>query len=49
VVPADQTFMELVQELEAELTHHAGDEESEQFTKLRLHIPREKLVDLGKK
>jgi hemerythrin superfamily protein len=42
-------FMELVQELEAQLTHHAGDEETEQFPKLRLYIPREKLVDLGQK
>jgi len=49
VEPADQNFMELVQELEAQLTHHAGDEESEQFPKLRLHIPREKLVDMGQK
>lgn len=49
VEPSDQTFMELVQELESQLTHHAGDEEADQFPKLRLHIPREKLVDLGQK
>lgn len=49
VEPADQNFMELVQGLEAQLTHHAGDEETEQFPKLRLHIPREKLIDLGQK
>jgi hemerythrin superfamily protein len=47
--PSGPGFMELVQELEAQLTHHAGDEETEQFPKLRLHIPREKLVDLGQK
>ncbi|TLM81409.1 hemerythrin domain-containing protein [Pseudarthrobacter sp. NamE2] len=47
--PADQAFIELVRELEAQLTHHAGDEESEQFPKLRLHIPREKLVEMGGK
>jgi hemerythrin superfamily protein len=47
--PSDQAFMDLVHELEAQLTHHASDEESEQFPKLRLHIPREKLVDIGEK
>jgi hemerythrin superfamily protein len=47
--PTEQAFMDLVRELEQQLTHHAGDEESEQFPKLRLHIPREKLVDMGKK
>lgn len=47
--PADQAFMELVQELEGQLSHHAKDEETEQFPKLRLHIPREKLVDMGGK
>ena len=46
---SDREFMELVGELEGQLTHHANDEESEQFPKLRLHIPREKLVDLGQK
>ena len=35
--------------LEAQLSHHANDEESEQFPKLRLHIPREKLIDIGEK
>lgn len=49
VDPSDQTFMELVRELESQLTHHAGDEESEQFPKLRSHIPGEKLIDLGEK
>lgn len=50
VEPADQNFTELVQELEAQLTHHAGDEETEQFPKLRVHIPRKKLIDFwGKK
>lgn len=47
--PSDQAFMDLVNELEAQLTHHASDEESEQFPKLRLHIPGEKLRELGKK
>ncbi|WP_461188478.1 hemerythrin domain-containing protein [Arthrobacter sp. Z4-13] len=49
VEPSDQTFLELVQELEDQLSHHANDEETEQFPKLRLHIPREKLVDIGGK
>ncbi len=49
VDPSDQTFLELVRELESQLTHHAGDEELEQFPKLRSHIPKEKLVDLGEK
>lgn len=49
VDPSDQTFMELVRELESQLSHHAGDEENEQFPKLRSHIPAEKLVDLGEK
>ncbi|MCE3291781.1 MAG: cation-binding protein [Arthrobacter sp.] len=49
VDPSDTAFMELVRELESQLTHHAGDEENEQFPKLRSHIPREKLVDLGEK
>ena len=46
---AEPTFMELVRQLEAQLRHHANDEESEQFPKLRAHIPGEKLVDLGDK
>ena len=49
VEPSEPAFMELVNELEAQLSHHANDEESEQFPKLRLHIPREKLVDMGEK
>jgi hemerythrin superfamily protein len=47
--PSDQAFMDLLGELEGQLTHHAGDEESDQFPKLRQHIPREKLVDMGEK
>lgn len=44
-----QSFVELVNELEAQLSHHAKDEEAEQFPKLRQHIPREKLVEIGEK
>lgn len=47
--PAEAAFLELVNELEAQLSHHAEDEEAEQFPKLREHIPHEKLVDIGKK
>jgi hemerythrin superfamily protein len=46
---ADPSFMELVRELERTLSHHANDEEMEQFPKLRAHIPQDKLVDLGEK
>jgi hemerythrin superfamily protein len=49
VDPSDPTFMELVRQLEAQLRHHANDEEAEQFPQLRAHIPSEKLVDLGEK
>jgi hemerythrin superfamily protein len=49
VEASEPAFMELVNELEAQLSHHANDEESEQFPKLRLHIPREKLIDIGEK
>jgi hemerythrin superfamily protein len=49
VEPSDQTFMELVRQLQSKLSHHANDEESDQFPKLRVHIPGEKLVDMGEK
>lgn len=42
-------FMDLVRRLEAQLRHHAEDEESQQFPKLRAHIPGEKLFDMGEK
>lgn len=46
---SDPAFMELVRQLEACLRHHADDEESDQFPKLRTHIPREKLINMGRK
>lgn len=46
---SDPNFMELVRRLEAQLRHHAKDEESEQFPKLRAHIPGERLFDMGRK
>lgn len=46
---AGPAFMDLVRELEAKLRHHMDDEESDQFPRLRAHIPGDKLVDLGEK
>jgi hemerythrin superfamily protein len=44
---SDQAFMAGIRQLEAQLRHHASDEESTQFPLLRAHIAREKLVELG--
>ncbi|MDP9884285.1 hemerythrin superfamily protein [Sinomonas atrocyanea] len=46
---ADARFIEVVRELDGKLRHHANDEETDQFPKLRAHIPYDELVDLGKK
>lgn len=46
---SDPAFMDLVRELEAQLRHHAGDEEAEQFPMLRAHIPGDELVEMGEK
>jgi hemerythrin superfamily protein len=46
---SDLRFMDLVREWEAQLRHHAGDEETDQFPQLRAHIPADKLVELGEK
>lgn len=46
---ADPAFMELVQELDKQLRHHADDEESDQFPKLRAHLSSEQLVEMGDK
>ena len=46
---SDARFLELVRELDGKLRHHAEDEETEQFPKLRAHLPAEDLVELGKK
>jgi hypothetical protein len=45
--PADRAFMTHVLELEAQLRHHANDEETQQFPQLRAHISGDKLVELG--
>ncbi|MHB0774877.1 hemerythrin domain-containing protein [Halomonas sp. WWR20] len=46
---ADAKFLGLVQELDKQLRHHADDEESDQFPKLRAHLSGEQLVDMGNK
>jgi hemerythrin superfamily protein len=44
---ADPTFMDLIGQMTDKLSHHAKDEESDQFPKLRATIPTEELVELG--
>ena len=44
-----QQFMVLIRQFEAQLRHHIQDEEADQFPRLRAHIPREKLFDMGQK
>ena len=46
---SDPRFMDLVRRLEALIREHAASEEGDQFPKLRAHIPRETLLDLGRK
>ena len=46
---ADPEFLRLVHELKDQLDHHADDEESDQFPKLRSAVSAEELVDLGRK
>lgn len=43
------SFMTLTKEMEKQLRHHIDDEESDQFPKLRNHIPVDELIDLGNK
>lgn len=45
----DPEFLRLIRELKGQLDHHADDEESDQFPKLRAAISAEELVDLGQK
>lgn len=42
-------FMRLVRQLQELLRHHAGDEESTQFPKLRTHLSQDQLVTIGSK
>lgn len=44
---SSQGFLDLVGEFEEKLDHHASDEEDDQFPKLRTHLSREKLEELG--
>jgi hemerythrin superfamily protein len=44
---SDPAFMERIQQLDAQLRHHATDEETEQFPQLRAHIAGEKLMAMG--
>ncbi len=46
---SDESFMTLVAELKGLLEHHADDEESGQFPKLRENLTAEKLADMGKR
>lgn len=46
---ADPAFMGLVQELDKQLRHHADDEESDQFPKLRANLSGEQLLEMGDK
>ncbi len=47
--PSDPSFMNRIGELEGLLKHHAKDEESDQFPRLRAHLTSEQLVEMGHK
>jgi hemerythrin superfamily protein len=47
--PSQARFTELVHSLQDTLRDHVDDEESEQFPKLRAHLPAEKLTELAGK
>jgi hemerythrin-like domain-containing protein len=44
----DPAFMDLIRRWESQLREHIEDEEGDQFPRLRAHIPREKLVEMGR-
>ncbi|MEC9483773.1 MAG: hemerythrin domain-containing protein [Halomonas sp.] len=46
---SEPKFMDLMQELDKQLRHHADDEESDQFPSLRKHLTQNQLVDMGDK
>ena len=46
---SDPRFDALIGELERVLADHVSDEETEQFPKLRASIPRDELVEIGRK
>jgi hemerythrin superfamily protein len=45
--PEDAGFIRTVEQLEAELTHHATDEETEQFPTLRALVPLSDLIEMA--
>lgn len=45
----DAEFATLIGKLKGLLDHHADDEESDQFPKLREHLTTDQLVDMGRK
>lgn len=47
--PSEPSFSSLVREMTEKLRHHAHDEETEQFPRLRQAAPREELVELREK
>lgn len=49
VEATDPRFDELVRTMTKQLRHHAHDEESDQFPKLREHVPHDELVELREK
>jgi len=49
VDPSEPRFDSLVREMTEQLRHHAYDEETEQFPRLRERIPRDELVRLREK
>jgi hemerythrin superfamily protein len=46
---SDPQFDGLVREFEQKLSHHANDEETDQFPQLRANLPRDVLVELAHK
>ena len=45
----DPVFMARLEKLAGLLSHHADDEESQQFPKMRHHMSSDQLIDLGEK
>lgn len=47
--PSEPSFQSLVREMTEKLRHHAHDEESEQFPRLREAVPHQELVEMREK
>ena len=45
----DPVFMAQLEKLKGLLSHHADDEESQQFPKMRTHMSSDQLIELGEK